>query len=252
MTLQSTYNDLIDHRQPLIIHLTELRNRLLYCVLAVGVFFSGLFFFANELYELISEPLRRHLPEGTSMIATDVAAPFLTPFKLSLVAALVLAMPFVFYQIWQFVKPGLRRSEQALAWPLLTSSIVLFYLGIAFAYFLVFPLVFGFFTQVGPSDVAVMTDISRYLDFVIKLFLAFGFAFEIPVVTFLLVLTGICTRQSLRHKRAYVFVSCFVVGMLLTPPDIISQFLLALPMWLLFEAGLWMTRWIRDDDDAAA
>ena len=179
------------------------------------------------------------------MIATGVAAPFLTPFKLSLLLAIFIAMPFVLYQGWLFVKPALRQSEQHFAVPVLISSIFLFYLGTGFAYFVVFPLVFGFFTQVAPTDVAVMTDISSYLDFVIKLFLAFGFAFEIPVITFLLVLSGISTRETMKQKRAHVFVGCFVIAMLLTPPDIISQFLLALPMWLLFEAGLWMSSWIK-------
>lgn len=245
MTANTGIDEYPEQKQPLIQHLIELRTRLLRSAIAVCAVFSGLFYFANDLYTLISEPLRRHLPEGMSMIATGVAAPFLTPFKLSLLLAIFIAMPFVLYQGWLFVKPALRQSEQHFAVPVLISSIFLFYLGTGFAYFVVFPLVFGFFTQVAPTDVAVMTDISSYLDFVIKLFLAFGFAFEIPVITFLLVLSGISTRETMKQKRAHVFVGCFVIAMLLTPPDIISQFLLALPMWLLFEAGLWMSSWIK-------
>ena len=178
------------------------------------------------------------------MIATDVASPFLTPFKLSFVVAIFVSMPFILYQTWSFVKPGLKRSEMSLAFPLLTSSILLFYVGICFAYFVVFPLVFGFFTQVAPEGVAVMTDIASYLDFVIKLFFAFGFAFEIPIAVILLILMGVTTRESLAEKRPYVFVGCFVIGMLLTPPDILSQLLLAIPMWMLFELGLVMSLFI--------
>ncbi len=230
-----------DQKQPLVEHMTELRNRLLYCVAFIGIVFMGLFYFANDLYTILSEPLRAHLPETTSMIATEVTSPFLTPMKLSFVVAIFMSMPFIFYQIWQFVKPALKRNEISLAFPLITSSIVLFYLGISFAYFIVFPLVFGFFTQVAPEGVSVMTDIASYLNFVIKLFFAFGFAFEIPIAAILLILTGVTTRESLAQKRPYVFIGCFVLGMLLTPPDILSQFLLAIPMWLLFELGLVMS-----------
>ncbi|WP_193074931.1 twin-arginine translocase subunit TatC [Pseudomonas sp. FME51] len=223
---------------PLIAHLTELRSRLLRIVLIWMLIFAGLFYFANDLYTFISEPLRVFLPEGTSMIATDVASPFLTPFKLALISALFLAMPFVLHQIWGFIAPGLYKHEKRIAVPLLASSIVLFYSGMAFAYYVVFPLVFGFFTSTAPDGVAVMTDINSYLSFVMTLFLAFGLAFEIPVATVLLVLAGAVNVAKLRQIRPYVVVGCFLVGMVLTPPDVISQTLLALPMWLLYEVGI--------------
>jgi len=230
-----------EFKQPLIAHMTEMRNRLLYCVAFIGLVFIGLFYVANDLYALLSEPLRAHLPESSNMIATDVASPFLTPFKLSFVVAIFVSMPFIFYQTWLFVKPGLKRNEVTLAFPLLASSILLFYIGISFAYFVVFPLIFGFFSSVAPEGVMVMTDIASYLDFVIKLFFAFGFAFEIPIAAILLILMGVTTRESLAQKRPYIFVGCFIIGMLLTPPDILSQLLLAIPMWLLFELGLVMS-----------
>lgn len=223
---------------PLVAHLTELRSRLLRIVLIWLVIFLGLFYFANDLYTFISEPLRAYLPEGTSMIATDVASPFLTPFKLALVSALFLAMPFILHQLWGFIAPGLYRHEKRIALPLLASSIILFYAGMAFAYFVVFPLIFGFFTSVAPEGVTVMTDISAYLDFVMTLFLAFGLSFEIPVATVLLVLAGVVNVAKLREIRPYVIIGCFAIGMLLTPPDVISQTLLAVPMWLLYEVGI--------------
>ncbi|PKM29597.1 MAG: twin-arginine translocase subunit TatC [Gammaproteobacteria bacterium HGW-Gammaproteobacteria-11] len=223
---------------PLVAHLTELRSRLLRIVLLWMLIFAGLFYFANDLYSFISEPLRVFLPEGTSMIATDVASPFLTPFKLALVSALFLAMPFVLHQVWGFIAPGLYKHEKRLAVPLLASSIFLFYAGMAFAYYVVFPLVFGFFTSAAPEGVTVMTDINKYLDFVLTLFMAFGLAFEIPVATVLLVLAGAVDVAKLREIRPYVVVGCFVIGMLLTPPDVISQALLAVPMWLLYEVGI--------------
>ncbi|MBS98853.1 MAG: twin-arginine translocase subunit TatC [Oceanospirillaceae bacterium] len=228
--------------QPLIAHLVELRQRLLYCVLAVIVIFMPLFYFANELYTWISAPLSQLLPEGTSMIATDVTSPFFAPFKLTLVLSLFLAMPLILHQAWGFLAPGLYSHEKRLAVPILLSSILLFYFGISFAYFVVFPIIFGFFTSVGPENVAVMTDIDSYLNFVLKLFFAFGVVFEIPVATLLLVGSGITNVQDLTGKRPYVIVGCFVVGMLLTPPDLISQSLLAIPMWLLFELGILMAR----------
>lgn len=227
-----------DQEQPLISHLVELRQRLMHVLLTVLVIFLGLFYFANDLYTYLSAPLTALLPEGTSMIATDVTSPFFAPFKLTLVAAIFLAMPFVLHQIWGFIAPGLYKHEKRLAIPLLFSSIFLFYAGIAFAYYVVFPLIFGFFTSVGPENVAVMTDISSYLNFVLKLFFAFGIVFEIPIATLLLIWSGAATVEGLRQKRAYVIVGCFVVGMLLTPPDVISQSLLAVPMWLLFETGI--------------
>lgn len=230
--------DHTDQEQPLIAHLVELRQRLLYSVLAILVIFIGLFYFANDLYTWVSAPLTALLPEGASMIATDVTSPFFAPFKLTLVASIFVAMPFLLHQAWSFIAPGLYQHEKRLAIPLLISSILLFYLGITFAYFVVFPIIFGFFTSVGPENIAVMTDISSYLNFVLKLFFAFGIVFEIPVATLLLLWSGVVTVQGLKKKRAYVVVGCFVLGMLLTPPDVISQSLLAVPMWLLFELGI--------------
>ncbi len=228
--------------QPFLSHLFELRDRLMRIVLVVVLIFAGLFSFANDLYHLLATPLMAHLPEGSSMIATEVASPFLTPFKLALVASIFMAMPFILYQAWAFIAPGLYKHEKRLAFPLLFSSIVLFYVGMAFAFYVVFPLVFGFLTTAAPEGVAVMTDISKYLDFVLKLFFAFGIAFEVPIATILLVLAGVTTPDDLAAKRAYIIVAAFVVGMLLTPPDVISQTLLALPMWLLFEIGLFFSR----------
>ncbi len=227
---------------PFLSHLVELRDRLLRCVLVVLVIFLGLFYWANDLYTLLAEPLLSHLPEGGQMIATEVASPFLTPFKLVLVLSIFVAMPFLLYQLWSFVAPGLYEHEKRLAMPLLASSTVLFYCGMAFAYFVVFPLVFGFFTSVAPEGVAVMTDIGKYLDFVLKLFFAFGIAFEVPIAIIILVATGMTTPDALAEKRPYIIVGAFVVGMLLTPPDIFSQTFLAVPMWALFELGLVFAR----------
>ena len=224
--------------QPLISHLVELRDRLLRSLLIVLLLFLPLFYFANDLYGYLSAPLTALLPEGTSMIATDVTSPFFAPFKLTLVLAIFAAIPFILHQIWSFIAPGLYQHEKKIAIPLLISSIFLFYAGVAFAYFVVFPLIFGFFTSTGPENVAMMTDISSYLNFVLKLFFAFGIVFEIPIATLLLVWSGVTSVESLKDKRAYMIVCCFVVGMLLTPPDVISQTLLALPMWLLFETGI--------------
>ena len=245
-----------DQEQPLITHLVELRQRLMYVLLIILGIFLGLFYFANDLYTYLSTPLTALLPEGTSMIATDVTSPFFAPFKLTLVAAIFAAMPFILHQIWGFIAPGLYQHEKKFAVPLLASSIFLFYAGIAFAYFVVFPLIFGFFTSVGPENVAVMTDISSYLNFVLKLFFAFGIVFEIPIATLLLIWSGAATVKGLRSKRAYVIVGCFVLGMLLTPPDVISQSLLALPMWLLFEAGIILgvifVKPAKDEEDSGA
>ncbi|MDX1433241.1 MAG: twin-arginine translocase subunit TatC, partial [Gammaproteobacteria bacterium] len=216
-------------------HLVELRDRLIRILIAVVVFLVVLFPFNQELYNILAEPLLRHMPEGTTMIATEVASPFLAPFKLTLVLAIFLSMPVALHQIWAFVAPGLYRHERRLVLPLLVTSSVLFYLGMAFAYFVVFPLMFAFFQAVAPAGVAIMTDISRYLDFVLKIFFAFGIAFEVPIATILLVWTGATTPKALVAKRPYVIVGAFVIGMLITPPDAISQTLLAVPMWLLFE-----------------
>ena len=223
---------------PLTAHLGELRRRLLRSLLAIILVFACLFPFAQTLYTLASEPLRRYLPEGASMIATSVTSPFLAPFKLTMMLALFIAMPLLLHQAWGFVAPGLYRREKRIAVPLLVSSIVLFYSGKAFAFFLVFPMMFGFLATVTPAGVAMMTDISLYLDFIMALFLAFGLAFEIPVATFLVVWAGLTDVQTLRQSRPYVVVGCFLAGMLLTPPDVFSQTMLAVPMWLLFELGL--------------
>ena len=239
-----------DHGQPLIAHLTELRDRLLRSVLAIALVFLSLFYFANDIYFFVSEPLRALLPEGTTMIATEVASPFLTPFKLTLVTSIVLAMPFLLYQIWSFIAPGLYQNEKRIAIPLLISSILLFYAGLAFAYYVVFPLVFGFFSSVGPEGVSYTPDIARFLDMVLKLFFAFGIAFEIPIATVLLIWAGITTPSALVEKRPYIIVGCFVFGMLLTPPDVISQALLAIPMWLLFELGIVFGRMVHKQPPA--
>lgn len=234
----------MDEQQPLISHLVELRDRLLRSVLAVLVIAACLFPFANDLYLFLSDPLLKHLPETSSMIATEVASPFLTPFKLTLSTAIMLAVPVLLYQMWAFIAPGLYAHERKLVFPLLFASTMLFFLGVMFAFYVVFPLVFGFLTQAAPEGVEVMTDISSYLDFVLKLFFAFGLAFEVPIATVLLVWSGASTVESLREKRPYVIVGAFVIGMLLTPPDVISQTLLALPVWLLFELGLISARWL--------
>ncbi|WP_295543065.1 twin-arginine translocase subunit TatC [uncultured Thiohalocapsa sp.] len=248
---QDHTDDGLGGEQPFMSHLTELRDRLLRMVIAIVVVFLVLFPFANEIYTFIAGPIRAQLPEGSQMIATQVASPFLTPFKLALVAAVFVAMPYLLYQFWAFVAPGLYTHEKRLALPLVSSSIVLFYLGMAFAYFVVFPLVFRFFTAVTPEGVAQMPDIAFYLEFVLKLFFAFGVAFEIPIATILLVAVGATTPKALAQKRPYVIVGVFVAGMLLTPPDVVSQTLLAIPMWLLFEAGIFFSRWFDKRQPAA-
>ena len=231
-----------EQEAPFMSHLVELRDRLLRAVLVVLIIFLALFTFSNDLYSLLAEPLLVHLPQGSSMIATEVASPFLTPFKLSLMAAIFIGMPFILYQLWAFIAPGLYKHEKSLAFPLLFSSIVLFYLGMVFAYFVVFPLMFGFFTGIQLQGVTMMTDITKYLDFVLKMFFAFGMAFEVPIATILVISTGMTTAEKLSEKRPYIIVVAFVVGMLLTPPDVVSQMLLAVPMWILFEFGLIFSR----------
>jgi sec-independent protein translocase protein TatC len=219
-------------------HLIELRSRILRALMAVLFVFLCLFYFAQDIYAYVAQPLVAAMPEGASMIATDVASPFLAPFKLTIVLSFFIAIPVVLYQIWGFVAPGLYRNEKKLVAPLLVSSTLLFYAGMAFAYYVVFPLAFMFFNSVAPEGVLISTDISSYLNFVLKLFFAFGIAFEIPVAIILMCWTGVTKPDDLRKKRPYVIVGVFVVGMLLTPPDVISQTLLALPMWLLFEIGV--------------
>ena len=235
-------------------HLIELRDRLLRMVLAVIILFIALFSFSEQIFSYFAQPLLALMPEGTSMIATGVTSPFLVPFKLVLMLSVLLALPYLLYQLWSFVAPGLYRHEKSLVVPLVISSVLLFYCGIAFAYFAVFPLLFGFFIAIAPEGVSVMTDIGQYLDFILAIFFAFGIAFEMPVATFLLVHAGATTVESLAEKRAYIIVGVFVIGMLLTPPDIISQSLLAIPMWLLFELGLIAARMVQknkpEDEDS--
>ena len=227
---------------PFMSHLVELRDRLLRAVLVVLIIFLGLFSFSNELYSLLAEPLLIHLPTGSSMIATEVASPFLTPFKLSMMSAIFIGMPFILYQLWAFIAPGLYKHEKSMAFPLLFSSIILFYLGMVFAYFVVFPLMFQFFTGIALEGVTMMTDITKYLDFVLKMFFAFGMAFEVPIATIIVISTGMTSAKKLSEKRPYIIVAAFVLGMLLTPPDVVSQMLLAIPIWILFEFGLIFSR----------
>jgi sec-independent protein translocase protein TatC len=236
--------NLIEHEAPqlLVGHLRQVRTRLLRCVLAIAVLFAALFPFAQQLYTYISAPLRVFLPEGASMIATSVTSPLMAPFKLTLMTALFVAMPVLLHQAWGLIAPAVYRRERRVAVALLIASVLLFYAGMAFAFFLVFPMMFGFFASVTPDGVEMMTDIGLYLDFILALFLAFGLAFEIPVATFLVIWAGITDVETLSKSRPYVIVGCFVVGMLLTPPDVFSQTMLAVPMWMLFEVGLLASR----------
>ena len=224
--------------QPLISHLIELRDRLLRCLLVILVLFLCFFPWGNELYEFIAKPLQDVLPDDSSMIATGVTSPFMIPFKTSIYAALFLGIPFILHQVWAFISPGLYKNEIRVTFPILVSSVVLFYTGIAFAYFVMFRYVFGFFVSSAPSSVAVMTDISQYLDFVLSLFLVFGLIFEVPIATLLLIFSGVTTPKKLAEKRPYIIIGCFVAGMFLTPQDPLSQSFVAIPMWLLFEVGL--------------
>jgi sec-independent protein translocase protein TatC len=228
--------------QSFISHLIELRNRLMRVVLCVLVIFLGLASYANEIYSLLAGPLMQHMPKNSTMIAIDVASPFFTPFKLVLVVSAFISVPVILYQFWAFVAPGLYKRERRMIFPLLIASTLLFYMGAAFAYFVVFPLIFGFLTAAAPEGVAVMTDIAKYLDFVLALFFAFGACFEVPIFTIVLVWTGLVTPVELAEKRPYVIVGAFIIGAVLTPPDAISQTLLAVPMWMLFELGLICSR----------
>jgi sec-independent protein translocase protein TatC len=230
--------------QPFMSHLIEFRDRLLRCFVSVLIIFAGLFSFSNELYLYVSKPIRAYLPDNLSMIATEVASPFLTPFKLTLVLSMFAAMPYILYQAWAFLAPGLYKREKKIVLPLFFSSVLLFYGGMAFAYYVVFPLVFMFFSGIAPEGVSIMPDIRSYLDFVLKLFFAFGISFEIPIAVVILSWMGAVDPNKLAKKRPYVFVLCFILGMLLTPPDIISQTLLAIPMWLLFEIGIMFGRMV--------
>ena len=222
--------------------LIELRSRLIKCSIAVVFCFVCLIYFSNEIYQTLAEPLQAFLPANSSMIATEVASPFLTPLKLTFFVSLLVSMPYSLNQIWKFIAPGMYQNEKSLSFLVMLSSLLLFYAGIIFTYFLVLPLVFSFFTSAAPEGILVMTDISRYLDFVLSMMFAFSFAFEIPVFIFLLIWSGVSSPESLSAKRPYVIIGCFTVGMFVTPPDVISQTLLAIPAWLLFEGGLLMAR----------
>jgi sec-independent protein translocase protein TatC len=242
---------------PFLAHLIELRDRLLRSVISILVIFAVLFPFANDLYGVLVHPLVVLMPEGAQMVAIDVASPFIAPLKLVFVLSIYIAVPMLFYQIWGFVAPGLYKHEQRLVMPLLISSTLLFYAGVLFAYFLVFPLIFGFFISVLPADIQMSTDISSFLNFALKMFFAFGVAFEVPILTILLIWTGFTTADSLAAKRPYLVVGAFVIAMLLTPPDIFSQTLLAGPMLILFEVGLLVSRYfvkpkIDDEDEEDA
>lgn len=232
----------VQDTQPLITHLIELRKRLMNCIIAVFAIFVVLVYFANDIYQLVSAPLIKQMPLGATMIATDVASPFFTPVKLTFMVSLILSAPVILYQVWAFIAPALYKHERRLVMPLLVSSSLLFYIGMAFAYFVVFPLAFGFLTHTAPVGVQVSTDIASYLDFVMALFMAFGISFEVPVAIVLLCWMGVTTPEDLRRKRPYVLVGAFVVGMLLTPPDVFSQTLLAIPMYFLFEVGVFFSR----------
>ncbi len=239
----------------LISHLLELRDRLVKALIAVVVIFIPSVIFANKLFEVLSKPLLAQLPKGSSLIATSVMSPFMTPFKLAFFVSVFLAMPVVLYQVWSFVAPGLYRKEKKFAIPLLLTSIVLFYVGTFFAYQFVFPVMFKFFANTTPTGVQMMTDISQYLDFALTMFFAFGIAFEVPIVVVLLTLTGMVTVEKLSSARGYVIIGIFVLAAFLTPPDPLSQTLMAIPMWLLYEAGVIMARILnrgrkKDDDDA--
>ncbi len=229
----------------LISHLLELRTRLMRAFLAVIVVFVPCAIYANELFEFLARPLIAQLPAGSSLIATGVTSPFTTPFKLAFMVALVIAMPIVLYQIWAFVAPGLYRREKRFARPLLVSSIVLFYCGVAFAYWVVFPVIFRFFVATAPRGVAVMTDIANYMDFVLMMVLSFGVAFEVPIAVVLLVMTGLVSVEKLGSARGYVLIGIFVIAALLTPPDAISQSIMAVPMYLLYEGGIIFARLMR-------
>ncbi len=229
-------------------HLLELRDRLLRSILAVLVVFLVAAPFANTLYEYFAAPLMAALPEGNTMISTEPHGPFFVPFKFAFAVSVAVAIPYLFYQLWEFVAPGLYAKEKRLVMPIMASSTLLFYLGVAFAYYLVFPIIFTFFASTAPEGVAVMTDIDAYLSFALKLFFAFGIAFEVPIATVLLVKAGVTTPDRLAAKRPYIIVGAFVVGMLLTPPDIFSQTMLAVPVWVLFELGVILSRRMKPDN----
>jgi sec-independent protein translocase protein TatC len=225
-------------------HLIELRDRLLRCVVAMVLVFICLFPWARDLYSILAEPLLASLPAGGQLIATEVTAPFFVPIKVTMMAAFVIALPYLLYQVWAFVAPGLYSHEKRLVMPLIVTSTLLFLCGMAFAYFLVFPVVFHFIISVAPAGVAVMTDIGKYLDFVLTLFLAFGVTFEVPVAVVILVRMGVVSIEKLKEVRAYVVVGAFVIGAIFTPPDVVSQIMLAVPLWILYEVGIIVAQWV--------
>ncbi|TAJ82282.1 MAG: twin-arginine translocase subunit TatC [Gallionellaceae bacterium] len=227
-----------------IAHLIELRNRLLNSIVAVLLVFVCLFPWASNLYTLLAQPLLSKLPKGGQMIATDVTTPFFVPLKVALMAAFLIALPYILYQIWRFIAPGLYEHEKRWVFPLVTASLLLFFSGMAFAYFVVFPVVFGFITASAPVGVAVMTDIDKYLGFVLSMFVAFGITFQVPIAVILLVKMKLVTTDKLREVRPYVIVGAFVIGAIFTPPDVVSQFMLAMPLWLLYEAGIVVAGWL--------
>ena len=227
-----------------IAHLLELRTRLLHSVVALLVVFMCLFPWAADLYALLARPLLAKLPKGGQMIATDVTTPFFVPLKVALMAAFLIALPYILYQLWRFVAPGLYEHEKRFVWPLIASSVVLFFCGMSFAYFAVFPMVFGFITASAPQGVAVMTDIDKYLSFVLGMLVAFGVAFQVPIAVVVLVRMNVVTTAKLKEIRPYVIVGAFVVGAIFTPPDVVSQFMLAMPLWLLYEAGIVVAGWM--------
>ena len=229
---------------PLVQHLIELRRSLLRSVIAIAIFFVVLFPFADEIYNFIAAPIVQAIP-GSNLIAIGVISPFLTPLKMSLILAIYIAMPYLLYQLWMFIAPALYRHEKRLVLPLVVSSTLLFYAGLVFSFYIVFPVIFGFLAGVGPDSVNFAPDIQYYLDFILKVSFAFGVAFEVPVVTILLIIFGVTTPQKLKKNRSYIIVGSFVIGMILTPPDVISQFLIAIPIWLLFEAGLIFSSFFR-------
>jgi len=226
-------------------HLKELRARILKSFLGIFICFVPLIYFSNPIYMFVSKPLQVFLPEASTMIATEVASPFLTPIKLTFFVSLLISTPYILYQVWGFISPGMYRHEKIFAYGILFSSVILFYLGIIFTYYVVFPLMFGFFTSTAPEGISIMTDIGSYLDFILIMFLAFSFSFEVPIFIVLLTWAGITTPENLSSNRPYIIIGCFILGMLLTPPDVISQSLLALPTWILFEVGILLSKLIQ-------
>lgn len=237
---------------PLVKFLVELRRRLINCVALVSLLFFGLLYFSNDFYTLLALPLLKHLPHGQGLIATHIVAPFFVPFKLTLMVSLFAAIPFVLYQLWAFIAPALYQHEKHFVWPLLLASTGLFYCGMAFAYFVIFPILFGFFAKTAPQGVIVSPDISQYLDFTMQLFFLFGAVFEVPIVVILLIWTGITTREALIQFRPYAIVSSFVIGMLFGPPDVLSQTLIAVPLWLLFEVGIFLSPYLTSTSEPGA